>query len=74
MVLTGEAGVGVQAVPALVPGVPAVLFKTKFFGPDGSRDWACAFAKGAVLVIVRTQQNDVSFNARQLAAALAPKF
>ncbi len=29
-----------------------------FFGPDGTHDWAFAFAKGKVLVVVHTQQND----------------
>jgi len=73
MVLTGNAGHQAQGVKNLVPGVDAVLFKATFFGPDGPNDWACAFAKGKVLVIVHTQQSDVSFNARSLAQAVAPK-
>lgn len=74
MVATGSKGGHVEGVPNLVPGVDAVLFQTKFFVDDGSKDWACAFAKGNVLVIVHTNQTDVSFNARALAAYLAPKF
>ena len=73
MVLTGEAGQGAQGIKDLVPGVDAVLFQTRFFGPDGTTDWACVFAKGRVMVTVHTQQTDVSFNVRQLATAVAPK-
>lgn len=75
MVATGNAGVGVLGVKDLIPGVDAVLYKTTFFGQDGPNgDWACAFAKGAVLVVVHTQQTNVSYNARAIATAIAPKF
>jgi hypothetical protein len=74
MVRTGEAGANAIGVRALVPGVSAVLYQTKFYGPDGATDWACTFAKGRTMVIVRTNQNDVSFNAKQLAALIAPRF
>lgn len=74
LVLTGEAGTEVEGKPDIVPGVDAVLFRTKFFGPDGARDWACVFAKGKVLVTVRTQRFDTSFNALLIARAIAPKF
>jgi hypothetical protein len=73
MIATAKAGRSAQTVAGLAPGVDGVLYQTKFFAPDGSTDWACAFAKGPILVIVHTQQTDVSFNARQLAAAIAPK-
>ena len=42
----------------IVPGVDGVLYRTKFFGPDGGRDWACVFAAGRTMVIVHTQRND----------------
>ncbi len=60
----------------LIPGVDAVLYKTQFFGPDSAKggDWACAFAKGNVMVVVHTQQTNVSFNARSIATMVAPKF
>jgi hypothetical protein len=73
MALTARAGKHPETVPSLVPGVKGVLFQTRFFGQDGSNDWACAFTKGSLLVIVHTQQTDVSFNAKELAAAVAPK-
>ena len=75
MVLTAEkAGTDAIGRPDIAPGVDAVLFRTKFFGPDGGRDWACAFAKGKVMVVVHTQQNDVSLNALRLAQAIVGKF
>jgi hypothetical protein len=76
MVATGAAGTGTIGVKDLVPGVDAVLYKTDYFGPDNAKggDWACAFAKGNVMVIVHTQQTNVSYNARAIAAAIAPKF
>jgi len=74
MVRTGDAGSDAIGVKALVPGVSAVLYQTKFYGPDGATDWACTFAKGATMVTVHTNQNDVSFNAKQLAALIAPRF
>ncbi len=74
MVETGRAGANVTGVKDLVPGVDAVLFQTAFYGPDAGRDWACAFAKGTTLVVVRTNQTDVSFNARRIAETVAPRF
>lgn len=73
MVATANAGARAEGVKNLVPGIDAVLFQTKFFSEDGAKDWACAFAKGSILVIVHTNQTDVSFNARELAAYIAPK-
>lgn len=74
MVLTGKAGGQVMGQKDIVPGVDGVLFRTKFFGPDGDRDWACAFAKGRVMVVVHTQRTDTSQNALYLAQAIAKKF
>jgi hypothetical protein len=74
MVLTGQAGGQAQGKKdGISQGIDAVLFKTKFYGPDGSADWACAFAKGKIMVVVRTQQTNVSANALYLAQAIAPK-
>jgi hypothetical protein len=74
MVLTGQAGTEVEGKPNIVAGVDGVLYRTKFFGPDGGRDWACVFAKGKVMVTVRTQRTDTSLNALLIARAIAPKF
>ncbi len=74
MILTGDAGTQVQGKPNLLPGVDAVLYRTKFFGPDGARDWACVFAKGSVMVIVHTHRADSSASALFIAQAIASKF
>jgi hypothetical protein len=73
MVATAKAGLRAQGIPNLIPGVPGVVFQTKFNKNDGNKDWACAFAKGSLVVIVHTQQNDTSFNAMELAKTVAPK-
>jgi hypothetical protein len=73
MVLTGQAGTEVAGKPDIVPGVDAVLYRTKFFGPDAARDWACVFAKGKVMVTVRTQRTDTSLSALLIAQAIAPR-
>ncbi len=74
MVLTARTGTDLMGQPEIVPGVDAVLYRTKFFGPDGNQDWACAFAKGRVMVVVRTQRKDTSRNALYIAQAIAKKF
>jgi hypothetical protein len=40
-----------------------VCFQTAFFPADRGRDWACSFARGATLVLVRTVVTAPSFNA-----------
>jgi hypothetical protein len=74
MVLTARAGAAAQGHPDLVPGIDAVVFRTRFFGPDGARDWACTFAAGTTLVVVHTQRADTSYSALLLARAVAAKF
>lgn len=71
MVLTAtKTGTDATGKPGIAPGVDAVLYRTRFFGPDGARDWACAFAKGRLLVVVRTQRSDTSLSALLLAKAI----
>jgi hypothetical protein len=74
MVLTARAGGQEIAEPAFVPGVDGIRFQTRFFGPDGRKDWAFAFAKGRVLVVVHTQQTNASLNAQLLAQAVVDRF
>ena len=61
-------------VVASSPGVDAVLYRTKFYQPDGGRNWACSFAKGTTVVTVRTDRTDTSYNALQIAKTIAGKF
>ncbi|PZS17424.1 MAG: hypothetical protein DLM57_08365 [Pseudonocardiales bacterium] len=74
IVLTGQTGTQAEGRRDIVPGVDAVLFRTTFFGPDQARDWACVFAKGKIMVTVRTQRKDTSLNALLIAQAIAAKF
>jgi hypothetical protein len=74
MIATGEAGKGWLSAKDIIPGVDGMTYQTTFFGPDHGTDYACTFAKGSVLVTVHTQQDNVSFNAKALAAAIAAKF
>jgi putative component of membrane protein insertase Oxa1/YidC/SpoIIIJ protein YidD len=74
MIATAKVDPSAQGFHNLVPGVDAISYRTKFFGPDGARDWACAFVKGKVMVVVRTQRSDTSFNAREIVQAIAAKF
>ncbi|HEU5007607.1 MAG TPA: hypothetical protein VFT67_11560 [Jatrophihabitantaceae bacterium] len=72
MVLTAtKTGTQAMGKPSILAGVDAVLYRTKFFGPDGRRDWACVFAKGKLMVVVHTQRSDTSLNALLLAKAIA---
>ena len=74
MVLASRTGTQAEGRPQFVPGVDAILYRTAFFGDDGRQDWACAFAKGKVLVIVHTQQNNISVNALNIARDIVGKF
>jgi hypothetical protein len=74
MVLTAEAGKDAIGKPKIQPGVDAVLFRTPFYAEDGDQDWACAFTKGNVMVVIHTDRTDTSLNALELAKAVAPKF
>ncbi len=77
MVATAEAGTSGTppvSVPGLITGVDAILYRTAFNPTDGNDDWACVFAAGSVMVVVHTQQTNVSYNARAIATLIAPKF
>ena len=73
MVLTAAKGTNNQAVPGFVKGLTGIRYQTRFFGPDGRRDWAFVFVKGRVMVVVHTQQDNVALNAQLLAAAIAKR-
>jgi hypothetical protein len=75
MVLTGQAGRAAMGRKNIVPGVDGVLYRTRFFGPDGRRDWACVFAAGRTMVVVHTQRSDpAALTALLVARAVARKF
>ena len=60
--------------PGFVPGVDGILFQTAFFAPDRGKDWAFAFAKGRVLVVIHTQQTNSPLNAELLGKAVVARF
>jgi hypothetical protein len=74
MVLMSRTGHDAITERDFVKGLTGISFRTKYFGPDGDRDWAFAFAKGKRMIVVYTQQNDTSRNALYIAQAIAPKF
>jgi hypothetical protein len=74
MVRTAEAGRNPITEKNFVKGVTGICYQTKFFGPDGARDWAFVFAKGRVMVVVHTQRSDTSRSALYLGRAIAGKF
>jgi hypothetical protein len=74
MVRLGQSGTNQIPVHDLLPGVDGVLYQTAFNPPDEGLDWACSFATAGTVVTVETDQKNVSFNARNIAKTIAPKF
>ena len=74
MVATAQAGTSVQGVPSFVAGVDGISFQTRLNSPDAGQDWAFAFAKGKTLVVIRTDQINISANAEFIARAIVNKF
>jgi hypothetical protein len=74
MVRTAEAGREPIAEKGFVRGLTGICFRTKYFAPDGFKDWAFVFAKGKRMVVVYTQRKDTSRNALYIGRAIAAKF
>ena len=74
MILTARRGGEAETYKNFVKGATGIRYRTKFFGPDGKKDWAFVFAKGKVMVVVHTQQTNASLNAQAIAEAIAGKF
>jgi hypothetical protein len=74
MILTARAGSQAESYPNFVKRVDGIRYQTRFYGPDGKRDWAFVFAKGKVMVVVHTQQTNASLNAQAIAEAIVGKF
>jgi hypothetical protein len=58
----------------IAPGIVGVAFRTAFDPVDGARDWAVAFAKASVLVVVHTATTVTSYNAVQIAQSIVGKY
>jgi hypothetical protein len=74
MIRTARRGAEAETYKNFVKGVTGIRYRTKFFGPDGKKDWAFVFAKGKVMVIVHTQQTNASLNAQAIGRAIVRKF
>lgn len=66
-------GTETSSQPNIAPGIDGALFRTAFLARDNGQDWACAFAKGPKLVLVRTWTTNTSASVLSLATAIAPK-
>jgi hypothetical protein len=73
MVLTARTGRSQIPQRNFTAGLTGISFRTRYFGPDGWRDWAFVFAKGTVMVAVYTQRSDTSRNAVYIARAVAAR-
>ena len=67
MVVAAQAGANADPFPL---GDGGVLFQVAFYDPD-PEDWAAAFVKGGLLVVVNTTAAD-SYNARVIAETIFP--
>jgi len=75
MVATAQVGANARGVPSFVPGADGVSFQTRLNAPDDGNDWAFAFAKGNVMVVVRTNQDRATpANAENIAKAIVAQF
>jgi hypothetical protein len=74
MILTARTGHELITEKNFAKGATGICFRTKYFAPDGNRDWAFVFAKGKTMVAVYTQRSDTSRNALYIARAIAGKF
>lgn len=74
MIRTARAGRQPETYKNFVKGVTGIRYQTKFYGPDGNRDWAFVFAKGKTMVVVHTQQTNASLNAQAIGEAIVSKF
>jgi hypothetical protein len=58
----------------ITPGVVGACFQTTFYPRDHGRDWACAFAKGTIAVLVRTVVVSPALDAIAVARLVAGHF
>lgn len=65
---------GANAQRAEAAGAAGVCYQESFYRPDQGRDWACAFARGTSVVLIRTVVTSPALNVIQLARAILPEF
>ncbi len=59
---------------SIVGQAPGVCFQTEFYAADKGMDWACAFSKAKITVVVRTVVTIPALNAILVARAVAQNF
>jgi hypothetical protein len=74
MVLTADKTGTNQATYTVASGIPGIVYQTKFVTGDDGTDWACVFAKGAVMVVVHSHTTNTSNSVLSLAQAIVGKF
>jgi hypothetical protein len=65
-------GATAESTPGIGDG--AVLYRSKFYTPDGDQDWSCIFAKGKTVVTIHTDELHSSIDARNVALRIVSKF
>jgi hypothetical protein len=68
IVLAARAGTNPQQVR--IGTTTGVCFQTRFYAKDDGQDWACAYAAGTTLVLVRTVVVSPALNAVEIARAI----
>ena len=63
-----------RSVGATADRAPGACYQDSFYPPDRGRDWACAFAIGTSVVLVRTVVTSPALNVIQVARAVLPEF
>jgi hypothetical protein len=61
---------GRNAQRASAAGAAGICYQQRFYPPDRGRDWACAFADGATVVLVRTVVTSPALDVVRLGRAI----
>jgi hypothetical protein len=71
--LAQQQGTNLQQA-SIVGQAPGACFQTAFYPHDRGKDWACAFSKGTIMVVVRTVVTTPALSAILVSRAIAAKF
>ena len=67
-----EAGKNFQQ-ETIASGNTGLCYQTTLWAPDNGTDWACTFAKGSKVVVIRTVVTSPALNVLEIAQAVYPK-
>jgi len=71
-VSTAKNGADYQRVK-IEPGNTGICYRTSVWRKDKGTDWACAFSKGKIAVVIRTIVTTGAYSVVQVAQAIARK-